>query len=506
MSKPEQIMMRRAVAGRYELVAPIGRGGMGEVWSAYDIALDRRLAVKLLRPDVLPSGTAGRALIARFQREARLTARLEHPGVPSVFDAGVDDGDFYLAMQLLDGSDLGDLLAERGALPIEWAVAVAGQVASVLAAAHTVSLVHRDLKPRNIMVGEAGTVRVLDFGVAALLDAELTKITTEGETLGSPAYMAPEQVLRGTASPRSDLYSLGCVLHEMLCGQPLFFGESSLAVMYQHLEQPPEPARVLRPDLPEPLERLLLDLLAKKPELRPNSAQDVYARLDPYLPRPGAATAEEPMDPTRPYRRPCAPKPADKGRANGSPGLAAFGDAGQALDIAELRRRAAELVDSGRLTQAASVLAGALDNASAHDQRDLRLEYASVLMLGGEYHSALPEYQRLVGEFSTVDSELATHCREQAAVCRVELGDGTDALKDFRALLAERQRNVVPDDPELFEMRRQIGLLEASTGEAAAAHRTLRELLADSEHALGPQHPETLEVAEILRRLERARW
>ena len=189
------------IARRYELTAPVGRGGMGEVWAAYDAKLDRRVALKLLRPDLLPSGTSGRSVIARFKREARLTARLEHPGVPAVFDVGDHDGLLYLVMQLIDGVDLAAVLDARGALPVDWAVAVGAQIATVLAAAHAVSLVHRDLKPRNVMLSRGGVVRVLDFGVAALLDPDLTRVTVVGETVGSPAYMSPEQITSGTGQP-----------------------------------------------------------------------------------------------------------------------------------------------------------------------------------------------------------------------------------------------------------------------------------------------------------------
>jgi len=184
------------IAGRYELATAIGRGGMGEVWTAYDTRLDRRVACKLLHPALLPTGTTGRSAVTRFRREARLTARLEHPGVPAVFDVGTEDGSLYLVMQLVDGADLGDVLAARGRLPVDWAVAIAAQLAAVLAAAHAVSLVHRDLKPRNVMLSRGGTVRVLDFGVAALLEPESTRVTaaTAGE-ISSRAASAGGAVL-----------------------------------------------------------------------------------------------------------------------------------------------------------------------------------------------------------------------------------------------------------------------------------------------------------------------
>lgn len=274
------------LANRYELTSPIGRGGMGEVWAAFDKRLDRKVAVKLLRAQVLPPGVNRQGLAARFVRESRMTARVEHPGVPAVFDAGADGDRLYLVMQLVPGTDLADFLAERSPLPIAEAAAITAQIASVLATAHAASLVHRDLKPRNVMIRPDGTVVVLDFGVAALIDSDITRVTTTGETVGSPAYMSPEQVVGGKPTPRSDLYALGCILHELLAGVRPFTAQGSFAAMRQQVDDPPPLLRTQRPDAPEELERLVLDLLAKEPAHRPADASDVYARLRPFLPTP----------------------------------------------------------------------------------------------------------------------------------------------------------------------------------------------------------------------------
>ncbi|MCF2533028.1 serine/threonine protein kinase [Yinghuangia sp. KLBMP8922] len=287
---------------------------MGQVWKAYDRTLQRRVAVKLLRSD-LAGSTDRHTLERRFLRECRVTAGIDHPGLVTVYDAGMDDSDLYLVMQLLDGMDLGDLIAEHEPVPWEWAVAVAAQICSVLAAIHAAPVVHRDLKPRNVMVRRDGTVKVLDLGVAAVLDPDSTKLTSTGALPGSPAYMAPEQALTGLAEPRSDLYALGCLMYEMLAGRAPFTAPTALAVLQRHLTDRPEPIGSHRPDVPAGLDRLVADLLEKQPEDRPASAQEVYRRLVPLMPQAArdADAALAPsiaMDPTRPLRHPAAPQPA----------------------------------------------------------------------------------------------------------------------------------------------------------------------------------------------------
>jgi serine/threonine protein kinase len=287
---------------------------MGEVWSALDVRLDRAVAVKLLRPDGLPAGIEHETLISRFQREARLTAKLEHPSVPAVYDTDTSDGDLFLVMELIEGGDLTEFQAEYEPAETGWTVAIGAQIASVLGAAHAVNLVHRDLKPRNVMITPNGRVKVLDFGVASLLDPDITRITATAQSLGTPAYMAPEQAMHGLVSPASDLYSLGCVLYELITGKPVFTASTALAMMHRHHSEAPTPVRTLRPDAPRELAVMVEQLLAKQPALRPANALEVYDRLMPLLPSNWAHPVREfPMDPTRPFRDPHAtpiPRPA----------------------------------------------------------------------------------------------------------------------------------------------------------------------------------------------------
>ena len=202
---------RDRIGDRYELTYPIGRGGMGQVWAGCDERLDRPVAVKFLRQLEVPADEREIA-VKRFRREARATARLDHPGVPVVYDLGAHGDDLYLVMQLVRGIVLGDHIAEQERLPVREAASIAAQICSVLAAAHDASLVHRDLKPQNLMITPSGAVKVLDFGVAALLGpADASRLTTTGRTLGTPAYIAPEQAAGDLVGPAADL-SPGCVL------------------------------------------------------------------------------------------------------------------------------------------------------------------------------------------------------------------------------------------------------------------------------------------------------
>lgn len=204
---------RTVISGRYEVRAALGRGGMAEVWEGYDLALDRRVAVKVIRRGGLLSDSDYAKAQERFARECRVTAKVEHTGVPVVYDVGIHEHEAYLVMQLVPGQTLGAVLAERGPLPVAWVAAIGAQVCSVLAAAHAASLVHRDLKPSNVMLCPDGSVKVLDFGIAAVLDdVDLVRLTTTGFPVGSASYMAPEQVNGHRGSPATDLYGLGCVL------------------------------------------------------------------------------------------------------------------------------------------------------------------------------------------------------------------------------------------------------------------------------------------------------
>jgi len=261
--------------GRYEILDEIGRGGFATVYKARDTKLKRDVALKVLHPQL----TTDPQFVQRFHQEAEAAAKIEHPHIVTIYDVGEEDGQHYLAMTLLPGRTLDKWLV-GGPLPAERAISIVEQIAEALDAIRAQGLVHRDVKPGNIMVDDAGQATLLDFGIVRA--AEGTQITKTMAVLGTPTYMAPEQAEPEGAADvdwRADVYALGVVAYEMLVGQPPFIGKSSTAVLYKHVhEAPPAPTR-LNPALPPRLEPVLLKGLAKRREDRFQRAGDLAAEL-----------------------------------------------------------------------------------------------------------------------------------------------------------------------------------------------------------------------------------
>ena len=269
--------------GPYEILAPLGAGGMGEVYRARDPRLGRDVAIKVLPADLLLDANR----LSRFEQEARAASALNHPNILTVHDIGVHEGRPYLVTELLDGSTLRALL-ERDGLPIDRASDYARQLASGLAAAHERGIIHRDVKPENIFVSEDGRVKILDFGLAKLLPSGLAEPEAEtmpaahtlpGTIVGTIGYMSPEQVEGKRVDPRTDLFSLGAVLFEMVTGKRAFEG-NSLAAVAAVLHKDPPSASSLRPGVPEPLAELIRHCLVKDPARRIQSAREVLSRLE----------------------------------------------------------------------------------------------------------------------------------------------------------------------------------------------------------------------------------
>jgi hypothetical protein len=282
----------RTLADRYALLEEVASGGLGAVWRARDEVLGRSVAVKILHdrlahdPDVLE----------RFRLEAVAAARLSHPNVVRVFDTGVDDGVCFIVMELFSGETLDDRIAS-GPLPPAEAAAVLRGVLQGLAHAHRQGIIHRDVKPANVLIDRSGLVKVTDFGIAKAAFAT-SDLTTTGDLLGTARYLAPEQVAGGTIDHRADLYAAGVVLYEALTGRPPFDGDTHIAVATQRLTTDPPPPGALRPGIPRALEAATMRALARDPEERFQTAEEMNAALDRASPRPGtgrsAPRAEEP--------------------------------------------------------------------------------------------------------------------------------------------------------------------------------------------------------------------
>ncbi|MFC1439010.1 protein kinase [Streptacidiphilus sp. N1-10] len=265
------------IGGRYALREVIGRGGMGEVWLGEDLLLGRPVAVKVLHAELSFDETA----LARFRREARSAASLNHPRIATVYDAGElpwTPPRPYLVMEYVDGQTLAERL-HQGPLPVHDAVGFTIGVLDGLAFAHARDLVHRDIKPANVMITDGGGVKVMDFGIALALGGPDTTRTTTGTVMGTAAYMSPEQACGRTTDSRSDLYSTGCLLYELLTGRPPFRADSALALIYQHVHETPEAPSRLRPAVPPELDAVVLGALAKDPGRRCAGAEDMSAAL-----------------------------------------------------------------------------------------------------------------------------------------------------------------------------------------------------------------------------------
>src|SRR5215210_6680202 len=262
------------LAERYEVGPLLGRGGMAEVYLGTDRVLERPVAIKVLGGWL----ASDERFVERFRREALAAARLAHPHLVAVYDAGSEEDLHYMVMEYVPGATLGDVLEQEGRLDPRRAVGIARDVASALEVAHRAGIVHRDVKPANVMLAPDGRTKVMDLGIARTLDGESLTRTTS--VLGSPNYLSPEQARGERVDARSDIYSLGCVLYEMLCGRPPFDAESPVAVAYKHVHEMPPAPSALVPTVPVSLDAVTLRAMAKDPDDRFASAEGFVAAMD----------------------------------------------------------------------------------------------------------------------------------------------------------------------------------------------------------------------------------
>ena len=265
--------MNTVLGGRYQVEARIGSGGMAEVYRGFDPVLNRTVAIKVLHSQF----ARDTSFVQRFRREAQAAARLNQPNIVGVYDTGADDGTQYIVMEFIEGRTLAEFMQTgRRPTPVQ-AAEIAQKIAAAIAAAHAQGVIHRDIKPGNVMVTRDGTVKVMDFGIARVLGPETAPQTSA--VLGTASYLSPEQAQGGPVDARTDIYSLGAVLYELLTGQPPFTGDTPVAVAYKQVNETPAVPSSINPDVPARLDAVVMKALSKNPSNRYQTAQEFSADL-----------------------------------------------------------------------------------------------------------------------------------------------------------------------------------------------------------------------------------
>src|SRR6184192_1832404 len=258
--------------GRYRILRKLGTGGMANVYLAEDEVLGRRVAIKILND----RHAGDDQFVERFRREAKNAAGLSHPNIVSIYDRGEAEGTYYIAMEYLDGRSLKELIVSRGPAPVNIAIDYARQILAAIRFAHRHGIVHRDIKPHNVLVDAEGRVKVTDFGIAR---AGASQMTEAGSIVGTAQYLSPEQAKGAPVDQTSDLYSVGVVLYEMLTGRVPYTGDAPVEIAMKHLTAVPDPLSKLRPDVPHDLDAIVMRALAKDPDQRYGSAEEMDADL-----------------------------------------------------------------------------------------------------------------------------------------------------------------------------------------------------------------------------------
>lgn len=271
------IMKGQKINDRYQIIKSIGEGGMANVYLAYDTILDRDVAVKVLRGDL----SNDEKFVRRFQREALNASSLSHPNIVEVYDVGDDNGQYFIVMEYIEGKNLKDLLKKRGKLTTSEVVDIMSQIADGLSVAHDSYIIHRDIKPQNIMILENGLVKITDFGIAMAMNA--TQLTQTNSVMGSVHYLPPEQASGKGSTLKSDIYSMGILMYELLTGKLPYRGDNAVEIALKHLKEPLPSIREELPDLPQSVENIILKSAAKNPKNRYNDAREMYEDLKTCL-------------------------------------------------------------------------------------------------------------------------------------------------------------------------------------------------------------------------------
>ncbi|WP_262701886.1 MULTISPECIES: serine/threonine-protein kinase [Streptomyces] len=484
--------------GRYRVDEPLDQGGMGSIWKAVDSETGAWVAVKVLRLDAYTQGrfspserTRRRAeLLKRFEREGMILEELKHPAIPRLLHRGYHREEPYLVMEYVEGETLRDFLDRRRPLPLGAACAIAVDVAEALVHAHTHGVVHRDLKPGNIVLAADGAAKLLDFGIAFLTDPDATRYTVLGATPGSAGYMAPEQ-LRGqqTVSASVDVYALGCVLFELVTGRAPFEDQPDRNKDTQHLEDLPPRIRAFNLGLPADLDDLVWDLLSKAPADRPAHVGVALEVLRGYLPAQGEPAPEPELDPDPTARHRSSSStgsesvrgPVDVARRPARRRAAWLGR----QEFAALLRQARGELDAHNPSRACEQLSRSLERAVANwglgesTVADAQLACADVARLEGDTHLAKPLYEQVVvalahhrGEASRA---LALEARVGAAECRVPEEDLHGALQGWTDTVAEVLRLLSPPT-RLVARCREVALELNERGCAATIAPLVAEL------------------------------
>ncbi|MGC9025843.1 MAG: protein kinase domain-containing protein, partial [Chloroflexia bacterium] len=523
--------------GKYHILEEIGRGGMKAVFKGYDPDLDRFVAVAVLAPHL----TWEPDFVQRFLREARAAARLRHPHIVTIFDVGQESGWFFFVMEYLEGRSLKEVLYQQGALPPAEALAILSQVADALDYAHQRGLVHRDVKPGNVVVDPRGRATLTDFGIAKA--AYESKLTATGLALGTPEYMAPEQIAGGEVGPWTDNYALGVVAYEMLSGRLPFEGDTAPAVLYRVVHQPMPSIRSFRPDLPEEVEAVLERALAKEPGKRFPTASALVSALAQALraeqPRVGFPVVARPAPPPPFYPTekptevlPLEPSPAVPAGPAGEdvPAVMARASAlarSQAAPeedwnqtIAALERLleksprypgAQELVERLKQQRALAGLYSEARQACVRGQRGQALSILrNLLKLEPEYGDASALLERLAEE---AYQELQAAFRGGEWAAAVRLAGEIPGYRDSDALrvqaeqaLAQEQRQEGVYDRLQRAMKAQNWTEAAQLAGQIPGYRDADALKAQAEQALAQERRQEEAYARLLAAVRGGRW